>query len=194
MAKKLFEEYHLKKGHLSVAKIKDDLIKECYKLMISKYKAVMIINKIMDMIKNCETCQLENDLKRRKRDKADPKNVLEILYMDFMFLDNHTILVAEDGYSRYIWAEEGPQADEKLVIQLLNRILDQCQIKIKEIRADKAKVFKGKEFLAFLKKNDIKLNYAVSYEHYANSKVERAIRTLRHVRPRRMYGTVKLLI
>uniref|UniRef100_A0A0N5CBY7 Integrase catalytic domain-containing protein n=1 Tax=Strongyloides papillosus TaxID=174720 RepID=A0A0N5CBY7_STREA len=69
--------------------------------------------------------------------------------------------------------------DDDALITSLNFIHTQLQLKTKEIRCDKGLAFRSKKFQQYLEKHGIKLNFAVSYEHYANSKVERSIRTLR---------------
>uniref|UniRef100_A0A0N5BIN1 CCHC-type domain-containing protein n=1 Tax=Strongyloides papillosus TaxID=174720 RepID=A0A0N5BIN1_STREA len=69
--------------------------------------------------------------------------------------------------------------DDDALITSLNFIHTQLQLKTKEIRCDKGLAFGSKKFQQYLEKHGIKLNFAVSYEHYANSKVERSIRTLR---------------
>uniref|UniRef100_A0A0N5C734 RNA-directed DNA polymerase n=1 Tax=Strongyloides papillosus TaxID=174720 RepID=A0A0N5C734_STREA len=211
LAEKLFEKLHVRKGHVALGKIKDELIKECYELRMSKFKAGEIVKKMIKLVQDCKTCKVNNTLVRKKRDHASPGNVLELVYLDFAFIDKHSILVAEDGFSRFVWAFEGDQADENVVIDGLEKIMEQCQINIKEIRCDKALVFKSKKLMnimlekimeqsqinikeircdkalvfkskkvtQFIEKKNIKINFAVAYEHYGNAKVERVIRTLR---------------
>lgn len=124
---------------------KDDVIKEYYHLMVLKYKALIIVKRMINMIKICEICQWKNDIKRRK-EIVPARNLFSKSCIWFHSFGLSYSFVADNRYSRFIWKK-------KIIIRwkigdlIAWKDNGAMSNKVKKLKAEKALVFKAKKLV-----------------------------------------------
>uniref|UniRef100_A0A0K0F174 Integrase catalytic domain-containing protein n=1 Tax=Strongyloides venezuelensis TaxID=75913 RepID=A0A0K0F174_STRVS len=100
-----------------------------------------------------------------------------------MFKDEYksTISIRIDAYSKDLWIRTIKEDRTEHILRMLEDIMYRFDTSIGYIRSKMGKEFKSKDYVNFLCKNNIKLEYELQYEHCKNGEVERVIRTIRNL-------------
>uniref|UniRef100_A0A0K0E217 Integrase catalytic domain-containing protein n=1 Tax=Strongyloides stercoralis TaxID=6248 RepID=A0A0K0E217_STRER len=131
------------------------------------------------MIKECEICNTNNPLKRKKRIKTSPVNVLKIVYADFVFINNRYVLVVIDGFSKYLWTFIGKDQSTEFVCDFLTWIQKQLACNIQILRVDNFKSFISPKLTQHFP--EMKVKTTLPNKHTLNGLAERVIKTIRHL-------------
>uniref|UniRef100_A0A0K0EPP4 RNA-directed DNA polymerase n=1 Tax=Strongyloides stercoralis TaxID=6248 RepID=A0A0K0EPP4_STRER len=83
LAKFLFDKFHRENSHMSYGKMKEDIVTELQGRKLSNYTNIEVLDKLIHLIKECEICNQNNPLKRKKKVRTMPNTVLKIVYGDF---------------------------------------------------------------------------------------------------------------
>uniref|UniRef100_A0A0K0ELQ0 Integrase catalytic domain-containing protein n=1 Tax=Strongyloides stercoralis TaxID=6248 RepID=A0A0K0ELQ0_STRER len=177
LAKFLFDKFHRENSHMSYGKMKEDIVTELQGRKLSNYTNIEVLDKLIHLIKECEICNQNNPLKRKKKVRTMPNTVLKIVYGDFALINDHYVLVIIDGFSRYLWTFVTKNQSTELVCQALQEIEKQLDLHIQILRVDNFKSFTSPKIAQ--KFPLMKIEYTIPNEHTTNGVAERCIRTLR---------------
>ncbi len=181
--KELVKKAHNKTNHKGVEAV--------YYEMKNKWYRPGIKETIINVIKKCEVCQINNRKTLGGCDYIATSRWMEKLALDIMYIEeeNQYVLVAIDYFTRIIGVVPIPDKSARTIIQCLEKWIERG-IKPDEIITDNGKEFVNEEMRKYLIDREIKHNKVGVESHRSNGRVERAIRTIRDGLIKNQTGTI----
>lgn len=169
----------------SVKNIEDEIMKihneHNHRKVFCLYKKIVPAvtrKEVQETIKKCVICKRRLHNRKHKGNFVQTRNPGDLVGCDFIVLSNQKyIITGIDYFSRYGFATLLDSRDERHVIKFIDKM--NKNLRIKCIRFDNAKEFKGKKLHEFCARLGIIVEYSVPYYHESNGRVERFNRTVR---------------
>lgn len=137
---------------------------------------------ITDLCKTCEVCQSRQTVRKETvtttwKDVSEP---FERVHLDLCYVDNRTLLVLVDAYTKLIEVKAVSRSRASDIIENLEAFFA-CFGLPKEVVTDNGPPFNSTTFINFLKMHGIKVTKTPPYHPQSNGLAERAVRTAKDV-------------